>query len=233
MKQLIALDGAGVQFGDHPALQAVSLSIAQGERIALVGPNGSGKSTLLRMLHGCLPVSSGVRWHDPAIRQAMVFQRPFMLRASVLNNVVLGLWLQGRPWRGARTLALRALERVALADQAERPARSLSVGQQQRLALARAWALEPELLFLDEPTANLDPHAKREVEALVDSLGRSGMTMVFASHNLGQVKRLATRVIYLEHGKVLADLPVEHFFDRGQVAHLAPRAGLFLQGEVS
>jgi tungstate transport system ATP-binding protein len=109
----------------------------------------------------------------------------------------------------------------------------LSGGQQQRLALARAWALHPKVLLLDEPTASLDPHAKREVESLMAEFAQGGMTMVFASHNLGQVKRLATRVIYLEQGRILADAPVDLFFDRVRLPGLSHEADLFVKGEIA
>jgi tungstate transport system ATP-binding protein len=129
---------------------------------------------------------------------------------------------------------LVALSRVGLTDLAQRPARKLSGGQQQRVALARAWAMAPHVLLLDEPTASLDPHAKREVEALIDEFGHSAaaMTLVFSSHNLGQVKRLASRVIYLEHGRVLADLPVADFFSGPLLQEQYPAAYLFVKGEL-
>ena len=161
----------------------------------------------------------------------MVFQRPVVVRASALHNVVLGMWLRGTPWAVARRQAIASLERVGLADVAARQARALSGGQQQRLALARAWSLKPQLLFLDEPTSSLDPRGKREVEALMASFAASGMTLVFASHNLGQVKRLASRVIYLEHGRICADLPVDRFFDRAMLPLLSPEANVFVRAE--
>ena len=152
-----------------PALSDCDLRIQAGERVALVGANGSGKSTLAAPLHGLLAPSSGQSAASmPRARQAMLFQRPHMLRASVLQPT--WRWAcgcSGVPWREARAQALQALERVGLADLAERNAKALSGGQQQRVALARAWALQPDVLLLDEPTASLDPHAKREVEALM------------------------------------------------------------------
>lgn len=231
------LQAAGVDFGTLPALRGLNLLIQPGESVALVGANGSGKSTLLRLLHGLLRPSSGACLADPGLRQAMLFQRPFMLRTTAQNNVALALWLRGMRWRAARERALLALERVGLQPKAGQPARTLSGGQQQRLALARAWALRPEVLLLDEPTASLDPHAKREVEQLIADFaaGADGrpMTVVFASHNLGQVKRLATRVIYLEMGRVLADLPVQEFFDAGRLHAVSASAALFVKGELA
>jgi tungstate transport system ATP-binding protein len=237
--ELLSVNAASVrlsaQTGAQLALSQVSLRINAGERIALVGANGSGKSTLLRLINGLLlPVQGQVR-AQTGISQAMLFQRPHMLRLSVLRHVALGLWLRGTPWTVARAQALQALQRVGLADLAERAARTLSVGQQQRVAMAQALAMEPVLLLLDEPTASLDPHAKREVEALMEDFARSHpqAAMVFASHNLGQVKRLAQRVIYLEGGRVLADLPVADFFNPAVLQSRSASAHLFTQGELA
>lgn len=236
MSRLFDLQSADVRLGRVQALAGVNLRIEAGESVALVGANGSGKSTLLRLLHGLVQPTAGHIQRQAEATQAMLFQRPFMLRTSARNNVALGLWLRGVRWRDARAQALAALARVELADKAQRPARTLSGGQQQRLALARAWALQPDVLLLDEPTASLDPHAKREVEQLLAEFatGHDGqaVTVIFASHNLGQVKRLATRVVYLEQGCVLADLPVNDFFDAARLYAVSEAAHLFVKGEL-
>ena len=235
----IGLDAVSVQLGAQQALKGVSLRIDAGERVALVGANGSGKSSLLRTLHGLVPPTLGQVQQAPGVRQAMLFQRPHLLRLSALNNVALGLWLdraRGLSWSAAQVLALQALQRVGLQSVAQQNGRQLSGGQQQRLALARAWARQPDVLLLDEPTASLDPHAKREVEALMAEFACAPdrpLTLVWASHNLGQVKRLASRVIYLEFGCVLADLPVTDFFDTDLLADRSPAAHAFVQGELS
>jgi tungstate transport system ATP-binding protein len=244
IETVFQLMGANVHFGRPAravrALSEVTLSIAPGERVALVGANGCGKSTLLRLLHGLAQATAGQVKRDPTVRQAMLFQRPHLMRLSVQGNIALGLWLRGTCWREAKAQALVALDRVGLRDLALRPARKLSGGQQQRVALARAWALRPQVLLLDEPTASLDPHAKREVEALIEEFSNAprqdtpgGMTLVFASHNLGQVKRLASRVIYLEQGRVLADLPVADFFGGPLLQTHYPAAHLFVKGELA
>lgn len=232
------LQAASVHFGQPAravrALSEVSLQIHAGERVALVGANGCGKSTMLRLLHGLLAPTAGHFAPDSALRQAMLFQKPHLMRLSVQANIALGLWLQGTAWRQAMAQALAALAKVGLTDLAQRNARQLSGGQQQRVAMARAWALQPQVLLLDEPTASLDPHAKREVELLIDAFasGPEAMTLVFASHNLGQVKRLASRVIYLEHGRVLADLPVADFFGGTLLQQRYPAAHFFVKGEL-
>jgi tungstate transport system ATP-binding protein len=223
------LQSISVRFGLLQALTGCSFQVRAGERLALVGANGSGKSTLLRTLQGFVQPVAGQVSRDANLRTAMLFQRPYLLRATVLNNVALGLWLNGTPWQSAKANALQALERVGLADLAGRNARALSGGQQQRVALARAWALKPQVLLLDEPTSSLDPTAKREVERLMAEFSEAGMTLIFSSHNLGQVKRLASRVIYLEHGHLLADLPTDAFFN----GPLPLEAESFLKGELA
>lgn len=238
MSALLQLDRASVRLGPVLALSDVSLRVHPAERLALVGSNGSGKSTLLRAIHGLLPLHSGQMQCAPGLRQAMLFQRPHLLRMTVLNNVTLALWLdraQRLSWSQARNRAGAALQQVGLGAVAQQNGSQLSGGQAQRVALARALARAPELLLLDEPTASLDPHAKREVEALMADFAAGpghARTLVWASHNLGQVKRLATRVIYLEGGRLLADLPVTDFFDAAVLAAHSPAAHAFVQGEL-
>ena len=237
---LFELDRVRVRLGSVHALQDISLRIRHGERVALVGANGCGKSTMLRLLNGLLQPAGGRILRDADARQALLFQRPFMLRTTARNNVALGIWLGGLGWAEAKRRAEQALDRVGLASVAGRNARTLSGGQQQRLALARAWASRPDVLLLDEPTASLDPRAKHDVEALVAAFSTGGVpadglrpvSLVFASHNLGQVKRLATRVIYLEHGRALADLPVAQFFNGPLLQTQYPAAHLFVKGEL-
>ncbi len=240
MNAVCRVQSADVNFGRVAALKNINLSIHAGERVALIGSNGSGKSSLLRLLHGLVQPASGHVVRAENQRQAMLFQRPYMLRTSSVNNVALGLWLRQTPWRTAKAQALLALQQVGLQHLAQRNAKTLSGGQQQRLALARAWVLQPDVLLLDEPTASLDPHAKREVEALLQHLAEfdktkegPAMTLIFASHNLGQVKRLATRVIYLELGCVLADLPCEQFFSSITLKMQYPAAYGFVKGETA
>ena len=240
MKTLVRWQGVDVYLGGAQqvhALRQVSLQVNEGERIAIVGPNGSGKSTLLRAVHG-LQRTWGEAWQAPEFasrhwRQAMLFQRPYAMRVSVLNNIRIGLWLQGVAWVETAALAQQALARVGLQALAHRNGRALSGGQLQRLALARAWALRPKLWLLDEPTASMDPHAKRDVEALIANFAHDAdCTLLFSSHNLGQVKRLAKRVWYVQSGQLLADLPVEPFFDAAFLATHCPEALAFIQGEV-
>jgi tungstate transport system ATP-binding protein len=228
---LISLHSAAVRFGAVQALHALDLTLHRGDRLALVGANGSGKTTLLRLLHGLVAHEGGRAVHDIDARRpvaAMLFQRPFLLSLSARFNLRVGLWLHGVPRAEHARRCDEALRRVGLQAQAGRAARELSGGQQQRLALARAWALRPDLLLLDEPTASLDPSAKREVEALIEDIANEGVTVVMSTHNLGQAKRLATRVAYLEGGRLVVDLPVQRFFNDT----LPLEAALFLKGEL-
>lgn len=232
---LFDLRDVDVSFGNVQALRGVTLTVRPGESVALVGANGSGKSTLLRVLHCLIQPTRGQALCIARKHQAMLFQQPYLLRMSVLSNVALALWLRGLSWRQARAQGRCALDKVGMGELAGRSAKALSGGQQQRLAMARAWAVQPDVLLLDEPTASLDPHAKRDVEQMMQDFMHSAApsrdagspAMVFSSHNLGQVKRLAQRVIYLERGRVVVDLPVNDFFE----GPLPEAASLFLKGE--
>ncbi len=235
---VLQIDQAGVRWGRVQALQGVSLRVQRGECIALVGGNGSGKSTLLRLAHGLVQPTEGTVHAGNAARQAFVFQKPYVLRATVLTNVALAAWLQAgaqlKPpaWAHAKARAMQALEDVGLHQLATRQARTLSGGQQQRLTLARALCTQPDVLLLDEPTASLAPQAKRDVELLMHQCSQRGTTLLFASHNLGQVKRLATRVVCLDAGRVVADLPVAEFFNPASAQRQAsPAAVHFLESE--
>lgn len=195
-------------------LDGVSFALPRGGVTALIGPNGAGKSLTLRLCHGLLKPSAGhVDWAcaSPAPgRHAMLFQRPLMLRRSVRANLVHALRAVGSEGAGAR--ADDALVRFGLADLAARPARLLSGGEQQRLAFARAWSLAPEMLFLDEPTAQLDPGATRQIETLIASLAAKGLTILMTTHDLGQARRLSQRVLLLNKGRLIEDAASAHFF---------------------
>jgi tungstate transport system ATP-binding protein len=228
---LLALSEASVSFGAVVAVREATLAIDAGESVAIVGANGSGKTTLLRLLHGVVPHTGTRTVGAGAASQAMVFQRPFLLRLSVRRNLLVALWLGARDL-GAGERASRAdaaLARVGLQALADRPAQALSGGEQQRLALARSWSVRPAILFLDEPTANLDPSAKKEVESLLAGFIAEGVTIVMTTHNLGQAKRLATRIVYMDGGRIGADLPTARFFEE----RLGGRADRFLKGDLS
>ena len=229
----LVLDGVSLQAGAATILARISLTITPGAPTLIVGPNGSGKTTLLRLLMGlAVPTTGRVSWGgrsaSPPVRRAILFQRPVMLRRTAAANVAYALAQAGAPRseRAPRVAAL--LERVGLSDLAHRPARKLSGGEQQRLALARALARDPEILLLDEPTASLDPAATRGVEEIVLMAAQSGIKIVMASHDLGQVRRLAGDVIFMVRGTLCERAPAAAFLDHPST----PEAAAFLRGDL-
>jgi tungstate transport system ATP-binding protein len=229
----LVFEEVSLEVGSTRLVDRVNLVIAPGAPTLIVGPNGAGKTSLLRLCMGLVAASSGrITWggrvdRAPA-RRAIVFQRPVMLRRTVAANVQFALAQAGAP-RGTRHLStLALLDRVGLAELASRPARRLSSGEQQRLALARALARNPELLLLDEPTANLDPAATRAVEDIVLQAAQSGIKIVMATHDLGQVRRLAGDVIFLVRGGVCERRLVTDFFDDP----LMPETVSFVRGDL-
>jgi tungstate transport system ATP-binding protein len=212
----LVLDNVSFAAGGRTIIDRVSMQLAEGPRTVILGANGAGKSVLMRLCHGLLaPTSGSIAWRggfNGRQRQAMVFQRPVMLRRSALANIVYGLRLAGISAHESEMRARDVLEAVGLERIAGRPARVLSGGEQQRLALARAWALGPEVLFLDEPTANLDPGATRDVESLIGQIRAGGTKIVMTTHNLGQAKRLGDEILFLSQGRLAERSPVEQFF---------------------
>lgn len=215
-------------------LHNLDFELRAGIRTVLLGPNGAGKSLTLRICHGLLQPSAGlVRWLGPEgaharDRQAMVFQRPVLLRRSALANIIYALKVRGVSRRDRRAKALHALELSGLTALAQRPARVLSGGEQQRLALARAWALRPEVLFLDEPTSNLDPAATRSVEQVIRAIHGEGTKIIMTTHDMGQARRLADEVLFLHHGRLLEHTPADRFFN----APSSAEARAFVRGEL-
>jgi tungstate transport system ATP-binding protein len=204
----VSFAAGGVAILDH-----ISLTLEAGTRTVILGPNGAGKSVLLRLCHGLLrPTAGTIEWQGTRPRRrpdAMVFQRPVMLRRSVAENVRYALAVAGvsRTERNARAQQLLAL--VGLDTLAERPAPRLSGGERQRLALARALAREPAVLFLDEPTASLDPAATLAIEELIRAISARGVKVVMTTHDLGEAARLAGDVVLLHRGEIAESGPAE------------------------
>jgi tungstate transport system ATP-binding protein len=199
-------------------IKDISVSINSTGVSVLMGPNGAGKSLLLRLMHGLLdPGSGAIRWngqpqsHALRARQAMVFQRPVLLRRSVLANLEFVLHQRHLPVEAETSAAL--LARVGLNGMQERPARLLSGGEQQRLALARALALRPEVLFMDEPTASLDPSSTVMIEDIVHELARSSTKIFYVTHDVAQARRLADDVMFMHRGQLLEYAPANEFFE--------------------
>lgn len=230
----LVLEGLGFDAGGTTLLDGVDLILAGTGRVVVLGYNGAGKSLLLRLCHGLVaPTRGAVRWTGPGAatgtrRHAMVFQRPVMLRRTALANLLHALAARGVA-RAVRTIRARdALDRFGLAALADRPARVLSGGEQQRLALARAWLLSPEVIFLDEPTANLDPAATREVEEMIQAFTRDGIKVVLTTHDLGQARRLADEVVFIHRGRLVEHGPADAFF----AAPRSPEAAAYLRGDL-
>lgn len=227
----IVLHNVAAAPGGVLVLHGIELTVERGGRTLILGANGSGKSTLLRVLHGLIAPSAGaITWAGHTARpraQAMVFQRPVLLRRSAEANVRYALDLAGIHGAEADTRIAEALAEVGLRGLAKRSARVLSGGEQQKLALARAWALRPEVLFLDEPTASLDPASARAVEAIVTDIHGRGTTIVMTTHNLAQAKRLADDIVFLHAGRVVERTPAQAFFRAPRSAE----AAAFLEGE--
>ncbi len=230
----LRLDHVTFTAGGRRIIDDLSLAIDAGPRTVIVGPNGAGKSVLLRLCHGLLaPTSGSIVWNSVELagtprRQAMVFQRPVLLRRSALANVSHALRIAGVPTRTRSDRAREALSKVGLERHAAHPARVLSGGEQQRLALARAWALQPEIIFLDEPTASLDPGASHEVENVILAMVAAGTKIVLVTHNFGQARRMGDEILFLHQGKIAERASAQTFFRQPQSAE----AARFLEGEL-
>jgi tungstate transport system ATP-binding protein len=229
----VVLDNVSVVADGVTILDHISLTFAPGGPTVLVGPNGSGKSTLIRVGMGLVaPTSGSITWGGGSgtdgKRRAMVFQRPVMLRRTAAANISYALGAAGIARQNRQSHALDLLDQVGLVELAQRPARRLSGGEQQRLALARALARDPEILFLDEPTASLDPAATKAVEDIVRAVAASGVKIVMATHDLGQARRLAAEIVFLVRGKIRERAPAETFFTSPQTSD----AATFLRGDL-
>jgi tungstate transport system ATP-binding protein len=234
---ILPIEVLGLEFeaGGRRLIDGLDLTLRPGVRTVILGPNGAGKSLLLRLIHGLLrPKAGEVLWDgrpaDRAIRlrQAMVFQRPVLLRRSALGNIAHALRARGVGRRERQVRAKEMLASAGLAALARAPARLLSAGEQQRLAMARALSLAPEVLFLDEPAANLDPASTLAIEALIRRAHARGVKIVLVTHDLGQARRLADEVVFLYRGQVEEQAPAGRFFD----SPASPRAQAFLDGRL-
>ena len=230
----LTFQNVSFEIGGIRLIKDLNCTLEAGPRTMILGANGAGKSLFLRLCHGLIrPTTGRVLWQgakgrDPADAQAMVFQRPVMLRRSVAANVDYALKLRGMAAAERRAAVEDALGHTGLRRLADNPARVLSVGEQQKLALARAWALQPEVLFLDEPTASLDPTATHAVEQIINAIDAAGTRIVMTTHDLGQARRLGDEVMFLNRGRLLEKTPAERFFSEPE----NDLAQAFLKGEL-
>jgi tungstate transport system ATP-binding protein len=236
-RSLLPIEANGVQFeaAGRRLIEGIDLRLEDRALTVVLGPNGAGKSLMLRLLHGLIAPSAGTihfagRPSDREIRkrQAMVFQRPVLLRRSALANIRYALQVRGETRRRAGEKAFEALRSAGLGHLAERHARVLSAGEQQRLALARALSLDPEILFLDEPTANLDPESTLAIEARLRLARDNGTKIVLVTHDLGQARRLAEHLVFLHRGRVAEAGSAKMFFSRPATAY----ARAYLDGRI-
>jgi len=217
---MIRFEEVTITAGAVTVLDRLSLILAAGAPTVLIGPNGAGKSTLLRAAMGLMQPTAGRIVRDGEPRRAIVFQRPTMLRRSAEANIRYAM-------AGAdRTQELLAL--VGLEHAARRPARRLSGGEQQRLALARALARDPAILFLDEPTASLDPASTKAIEDVIRTVSQRGIKVVMSTHDLGEARRLAGEVVLLHRGRLVEAASASRFFDAPQTLE----ARTFIAGEL-
>ncbi|HUL87276.1 MAG TPA: ATP-binding cassette domain-containing protein [Pseudolabrys sp.] len=229
----LTLVEAGIVAGDVTILDRITLTITAGPPTILIGPNGSGKTTLLRAAMGLVSLSSGrITWGDrdaeaPA-KTAITFQRPIMLRRTVAANLRYALAAANFPRAKREERTTELLTLVGLDGLDDRPARRLSGGEQQRLALARALARNPAVLFLDEPTASLDPYTTKAIEDLVRLVSARSVKVVMSTHDIGEAKRLAGDIVLLHRGRLIENTPAKEFFANPQTEE----ARKFIAGEL-
>jgi tungstate transport system ATP-binding protein len=233
----LVVEDVSLEMNGRWLLKDLSFTILPRRRTVILGYNGAGKSLTLRLCHGLIrPTRGRIEWcgplgNDPeavARAQAMVFQKPVLLRRSVRDNLLYVLRNRGERGEKARIRVQRVMERCGIAHLAHRPARTLSGGEQQKLALARAWLLKPSILFLDEPTAALDPASTLDVERIINELHVATTTIFFSTHDMAQARRLADYVLFIHHGRIIEQGPAEAFFIQPRTE--AARA--FLAGEL-
>lgn len=230
----LRVSGLRLSRAGRDLLRDIDFTLDAGHTTAVLGPNGAGKTVLLRLLCGLLlPDAGRIDWHGVAPRSAMprlglVLQRPVMLRRSARANIEFALARSGIPRGQRRARAEAALQWAGLSALARQPAPRLSGGEAQRLAIVRAWAQRPDVLFLDEPCANLDPHSTQTVETLVQRIRADGTRVIFTSHDMAQARRLADEVLFLARGRLCEHTRAEEFFEQPTT----PEATAYLEGRL-
>ena len=217
----LELKHLSLETGGRRLVDRIDLKVQDRGITVILGPNGAGKSLLLRLMHGLIEPTEGViLWGNAPMddkirrRQAMVFQKPVLLRRTAAANIAYALGLRGLSRRKRTKRALQALELAGLQRHAFTPARVLSGGEQQRLCLARALSLDPEVLLLDEPTASLDPASTLAIERVLIDAKHRGIKVIVVTHDVGQARRLAQDIIFLHHGRLIEHQPAGRFFER-------------------
>ncbi len=229
----LRLESAELRRSGRVLVGPINLELKGEGTTVIIGPNGAGKTSLLRLMHGIGRLGGGsITWACPTeeahARQAFVFQTPIIMRRTVIDNLAYPLRLRGNSRRAARSAAKEIAVRTGLADTLDRQALGLSGGEKQKLALARALVLQPEVLFLDEPCAALDGRATREIEDVLNQVSADGTRLIMTTHNLGQAQRLGREVVFLLRGRVHEHGNVPDFFD----APSTPEGAAFLRGDI-
>ncbi|MBW7837081.1 MAG: ATP-binding cassette domain-containing protein [Sphingomonadales bacterium] len=235
----LRLEGLSFVAGDRLVVDHITADIAPDRITVVLGHNGAGKSMLMRLCHGLMsPTAGAIRWQgreaasltaeDIARRQSMVFHLPVLLRRTVRQNLSFPLQLRGVTVAQRRKRVDEVIAETGLGPLADRPARALSAGEQQLAAIARAWVTRPDILFLDEPTTHLDPGAVARAEKILLGIRRAGATIMLATHDLAQARRIADQVLFLAGGRLLEDRPAKDFF----TAPLTEEARRFLEGRL-
>jgi tungstate transport system ATP-binding protein len=230
----MSVENAVVRRRGKVLIGPITTHVSESGLSIVMGPNGAGKTTLLRLLHRMERLAPGgqLTWQVPEAQaraqQGFVFQAPVMMRRTVLDNVAYPLMVHGVARKAARAQAADWLARVGLDSSAEKPGAVLSGGERQKLALARALIRQPQILFLDEPCANLDGRATREFEALLRGVSEEGTRIVMSTHDIGQARRLAEDVWFIHHGQLLETTAADVFFDQPK----SREARAFLQGDI-
>jgi tungstate transport system ATP-binding protein len=236
----LRLNNVSYTLGDKAGIRDLTLDLTAGTRTVILGANGAGKSLLLRLCHGLLtPTAGKVQWMGAerqgitdtiviAQRQAMVFQNPIMLRRSVYANIDYPLAIHGFEKEAREDRIISVLEKTGLLELKDRSARVLSGGEQQRLAMARSWALDPEILFLDEATSSLDPASVRRIEDLIETISLSGAKIVMTTHDLNQAQRIADDIVFLHDGELVERSSAVDFFKGPKTRE----ASAFLKGDL-
>ncbi len=228
------LENVSFEAGGKRLIKDMNCQFEANKRSIIIGPNGAGKSLFLKICHGLIAPHTGrVQWNDTdersvRLNQAMVFQRPVMLRRSVSANIHYPLKLRNIAKSERHDLTEEALAKAGIGRLRDHPARVLSFGEQQKLALARVWALNPQVLFLDEPTASLDPAATHTVEELVGAIHARGTKVIMTTHDLSQARRIADEVLFIFRGRLLERAPAEQFFNQPE----NDLAQAFIKGEL-
>ena len=222
-----------VEFKGQRILGPIGLNLSKGDIAVILGPNGSGKTTLLKSLHGIIKIKHGaISWSCPKsesmAKQMFVFQSPVMLRRSVFENLTYPLTLCKTPKAEINRLADEWVSRISLKEVIHIAATRLSRGEKQKLALARALITKPEMLFLDEPTASLDGKTTLEIEKLLQNCAENGTTIMMSTHDIGQAKRLAKNILFLNKGKLESTQPAQTFFPEP----MSNNARKFIAGDI-